>query len=115
MCASASLNIFILISSAHRKGLEGLQPGMYSHPIMQTSGSENNPVQRIFFLKTLGTKEPPPFDEVVNKLRDRLMETAASQQEEGYKTKLRQRFSFDSLHLENIPPDFQPFKYGHKS
>lgn len=103
------------ISEAHRKGLQGLEPGMYSKPIAQVSGIDKVTVQRIFFLKDLGNKEPPSFDEIANKLRENLMEVAATQAERIYKTKLRQRFSFDSLHLEEIPSDFQPFILGYKS
>ncbi len=101
------------ISEAHRKGLAGLQPGMYSQPIAQTSGSDKTPVQRIFFLKNHGTKDAPPFEKVVHTLRENLMELAASQEERTYKTKLRQRFSYDSLHLEEIPSDYQPFAFSY--
>lgn len=103
------------ISAAHRKGLEGLQAGMYSQPITQTSGSDKTPVQRIFFLKNHGKKAPPAFEKVANSLRDNLLENAAAQEETAYKAKLRQRYCFDSLHLESIPADFRPFSIGTSS
>lgn len=99
------------ISEAHRKGLEGLQAGMYSQPITQISGSDKTPVQRIFFLKKHGRKDPPTFETVAKNLHNTLLENAASQEEKVYKTKLRQRFSYDNLHIETIPADFQPFGF----
>ncbi len=88
---------------------------MYSQPIAQTSGNEKTPVQRIFFLKNYETKAPPAFEKVANTLRDRLMDSAVSEEERAYKIKLHQRFSYDSLHLEEIPPGFQPFSYSYSS
>lgn len=99
------------ISAAHRKGLEGLETGMYSKPIAQTSGNDKTPVQRIFFLKNHGKKPPPAFETVANKLRDTLLENAATQEESVYKNKLRQRYAYDSLNIETLPPDFQPFGF----
>jgi hypothetical protein len=98
------------ISEAHRKGLQGLQPGMYSHPISQTSGNDKTPVQRIFFLKNCETKTAPAFAKVANSLRDNLMEAVVNREEIAYKTKLRQRFSYD---LEELPQDFQPFSLSY--
>lgn len=103
------------ISDAHRKGLEGLETGMYSQPICQTTGSDKAPVQRIFFLKNHTSKAPPAFATMVNSLRDRLMDTAITQEEKTYKTRLRQRFTYDKLHLEETPTNFQPFSFARPS
>ncbi len=99
------------ISEAHRKGLEGLQPGMYSRPISQTSGNDKTSVQRIFFLKNHGVKPAPTFTSVANSLRDNLLENAATEEERAYKSRLRQRYSYDRLHMEEIAADFQPFSF----
>lgn len=88
---------------------------MYSKPILQTSRTDKTPVQRIFFLKNHGKKEAPAFETVAKTLRDTLLENAASQEEMNYKAKLRQRFSYDRLHMETIPSDFRPFSLGQTS
>ncbi len=96
------------ISTAHRKGLEGLQEGQCSRPIMQMSGNEKNPVQRIFLLKHHGFKEVPSFQSIKEELKRKRLEELMAKEDEAYRHKLRQRYGH-LLVLEELPSSFEPF------
>jgi hypothetical protein len=96
------------ISHAHRKGLEGLNEGEYSQPILQTSGNEKNPVQRIFLLKHHGMKPVPSFQSVLEELKRKRLDEVIAKEDESYRQKLRVRYGH-LLFLEELPPSFAPF------
>jgi len=96
------------ISNAHRKGLEGVEEGECSQPILQTSGNDKNPVQRIFLLKHHGVKKAPSFQSLKEELKRKRLEEVMAKEDEVYRQKLRQRYGH-LLVLEELPPSFEPF------
>ena len=94
------------ISSAHKKGLDGLKVGECSQPIMQVSGK--TPVQRIFFLKDHQFKSAPAFKEIKEELERGKLNQIMQKEDQLYKQKLQSRFNH-LIVLEKVPSNFEPF------
>ncbi len=96
------------ISSAHRKGLEGLKAGECSSPITQISGNGQIPVQRIFLLKQRTVKSAPAFQDIKDQLKQKQIETVMQREDRIYKERLRHRYNH-LLAFEELPSHFEPF------
>lgn len=98
------------ISSSHKEVLKTLCENSFSAPIAQVSRVDNSVVYRIFCLKKHTKKVIPPFEKMAERLKDQLLQEAASKENSQYIAKLRDRLGYDEKHMmETLPKDFQPF------
>lgn len=97
------------LSSSHKEVLASLAKGEFSKPTLQKS-RDNSVVFRIFHLKDHSKTDLPKFDDIANQLRENLLQRAAGEEMAVYVSKLRSRFNYNNISLEeNIPSDFEPF------
>ncbi len=98
------------VSKDYSEALASIETGSYSTPIAQKSRTDSSTVYRIFFLKDITKTEIPSFEEVENKLKERLLDYVIAQETEKYLAKLRKHYDVDTAKLSpKIPEDFQPF------
>jgi hypothetical protein len=98
------------LSPAYKEILTTLQPNTYSSPISQRSRSDKSTVFRIFYLKELVESKLPPFQDLENKLKDKLMQEAVGVEGQAYLKKLRTHYAVHENALkEMVPEDFHPF------
>lgn len=91
------------LSDNLKKTLQALKEGEFSAPFAQQSN-----VYRLYHLKEHKKTEPLSFPKMANRLKDSLLNKAASEEMDKYIDKLRKRFDYETSPSE-IPPDFQPF------
>ena len=91
------------LSQNLKETLSVLKEGGFSSPLLQ----QNN-VYRLYHLKEHKRTETPTFPKMANRLKDSLLNKAASEEMEKYIAKLRQRFGYETSPAD-IPADFQPF------
>lgn len=93
-----------------KKILEHLQAGQFSEPQPQKSRTDGSMVYRIFYLKKQIAEGAPPFSEVSNSLKDKLVDEASSKEIDQYIARLRKHFDVQGGDLEALKKEnFQPF------
>lgn len=98
------------ISESHKQVLETLAVNSFSKPIAQVSRVDNSTVYRIFHLKKHSKKEMVPFEKMAERLKEELLQQAASKENAQYIVRLRDKLGYDEKHMvETLPSDFQPF------
>lgn len=101
------------ISPAYKEVLGRMTSGSYSEPLAQKSRADNATVYRLFFLKTFREGGIPPFAEISNDLKQRLIEYIAEKEIDAYIKKLRKHFDVQESHLDQVSQDeFEPFHLG---
>lgn len=99
-----------VISASYKESLLKLTSGSFSHPEAQTSRADGSTVYRIFYLKEWKQGGPIPFQEVGDKIKERLLEQAAAEETEAYLKRLHKHFDVHECHLEEIGEEkFEPF------
>jgi hypothetical protein len=98
------------LSTQHYQVLKTLTPNSYSEPIPQVSRYDKTTVFRVFYLKSLETKTPPPLDEMHETLKNQLLNKISDKEKEIYIKTLKKRFGFDQDDAKYpLPEDYQPF------
>ncbi|MGA8163804.1 MAG: peptidyl-prolyl cis-trans isomerase, partial [Waddliaceae bacterium] len=98
------------ISESHKQVLCALAPATFSPPISQQSRANQSTVFRIFYLKEIILGGAPPYEEMENQLKERLIEETIHQESEKYIAKLRKHFDVENMNQYHmIPDDFLPF------
>ncbi len=98
------------ISDSHKQALMSLVVNSISEPIRQLSKADQSVVYRIFHLKNHIKLPQQSFSKVANKLREELLNIAATKESALYLGKIRKKFGYDSQSIQQeIPADFQPF------
>jgi hypothetical protein len=95
------------LSELHHASLADLLPGHYSAPSFQTSRIDKKTVYRIFYLIEKNDHPALNFEDLATRLRDELIQKAASDESKNYITKLRKHYGFDSAAA--LPEDLHPF------
>lgn len=93
------------VSTSYKQILEKMDPQNYSLPISQKS-KDNSTVFRLFFLESSTPGGAPPFRQVENKLKEKLIEKEASGKAKAYMEKLHKHFDVQLM----IPEGFEPFE-----
>lgn len=100
----------IQLSPSYKEILTTLKPNTYSAPISQRSRSDKSTVFRIFYLKEIVESKVPPFHELENKLKEKLLQDAVAVEGQAYLKKLRTHYAVHENALkEMVPEDFHPF------
>lgn len=98
------------LSENYKITLLALTPNSYSLPIAQKSRSDNSTVFRIFYLKNMVSGGVIPYNEIDEKIKQKLLDEAINKETELYFIKLRQHFDVQDSQLDEIfASDFQPF------
>lgn len=98
------------VSENYKASLNLLKNNEYSHPVAQKSRSDNSMVFRIFYLGNHLVGGPIPFQEVEQKLKDKLTQMAMAKEQDEYLNKLRKHFAVHQDDIKEITAgDFQPF------
>ncbi len=98
------------MSLAYKEVILKLTPASFSAPIAQKSRADNSTVFRIFYLKDKNLGGVPPFNEVENKIKDRLIDIAVEKESIAYLKKLRDHFDVQESHLTELTDEeYQPF------
>ncbi len=98
------------LSDAYKQVLQQLSIEDYSQPIQQKSRADKSLVFRIFYLKSHNLPGAPPFEEVVDKIQEELMQTAITEDTDAYLKKLRAHYQIQEKELKSfIPENFAPF------
>lgn len=109
---SAEFNLPVMeMSPAYKEILSKLTPGTYSQPAKQKSRTDSSSVHRIFYLKGTHSGGPIPFNEVVNKIKDKLFGEAMEKEMTVYLKRLRKHFDVQESHLdEMVSGGYEPFR-----
>ncbi|MBS0615078.1 MAG: hypothetical protein JSR58_00820 [Verrucomicrobia bacterium] len=91
------------LSQNLKQVLSVLKEGEFSPP-----QSPQNNVYRLYHLKEHKKIETPSFPKMASRLKDSLLNKAASEEMEKYMVKLRKRFGYETSPAD-IPAEFQPF------
>lgn len=98
------------LSENYRKTLETLSPGNYSAPIIQKSRSDNSSVVRIFYYDKIIPGGAIPYNELADKIKDKLLDDEINKESEKYFAKLRKQYHVQDDQLkEFLSSDFKPF------
>ena len=101
------------LSESYKNALSPLKPNESSQPIAQKSRTDGSTVYRIFYLKAKEAGGAPPFNEVANTLKDKLLDEEASLQIDLYLNKLRKHFDVQGGQVEELKKEaFEPFALG---
>jgi|GEM_PF-326748 len=99
------------MAESSRKILAELQAGQFSAPQSQTSRADGTTVYRIFFLQEKIAAGAPPFSQVSNNLKDKLVDEASNKEIDQYIARLRKHFDVQGGDLEALKKEnFQPFE-----
>ena len=93
------------VSPAYKDILVQLEVGRYSRPSSHKSRTDNSIVFRIFYLKEMIPGGAIPYNEVENKLKDKLLGDGIVTESKAYIKKLRRHFDVQEM----TTADFQPF------
>lgn len=93
------------VSPAYKEILVQLGAGQYSRPSSHKSRTDNSTVFRIFYLKEMIPGGAIPYNEVENKLKDKLLGDGIVKESKAYIKRLRRHFDVQEM----ITEDFQPF------
>jgi len=97
------------LSESHKAVLTSLTEGAYSDPISQVSRRDKSIVHRIFYLQEHVVTPPPAFDDMVENLQDKILQTEVHKELPNYVARLRKQFNVTQDPVDAIPADFQPF------
>jgi hypothetical protein len=98
------------VSKEYGEILSSLEVGRFSKPTSQVSRADNSTVYRIFYLTDMYSGNTKSFEEIENKLRDKLIEIMVGKETEKYIAKLRKHHNVnEELLKEMVPEDFEPF------
>lgn len=98
------------MSKAYKDNVLKLEPKQFSPAIAQKSRSDQSVVYRIFYLDEKTLSGVPPFDLVVNKIKDSLINAGIEKETNAYLKKLRQHFDVQESHLTELSDEeYQPF------
>lgn len=102
------------ISESYKEVLSTLEPRSsrsYSSPVAHKGRKDNKTIHRIFHLKEIIPEGVSPLKEVVNTLRDRIIQKAVEEETDIYFRKLYRHFGIDeNTPFKHLPEDFQPFR-----
>ena len=93
------------VSPVYKGILQDTPPGTYSKPSAQKSRTDKSTVFRLFYLKEMIPGGAPPFNEVENTLKQKLLEKNMIAESKKYLNKLRKHFDIQEM----VPEEFQPF------
>lgn len=97
------------LSPAYKEVLSTLKADTYTQPIAQKS-RDNSSVFRIFYLKKYTAGGPPTFNEVANKLNDKLLEETIDVETTAYLKKLHLHYHVHEGDIKELIADgFEPF------
>lgn len=97
------------ISEEQKKVLDLLKPKELSLPKLQKN-KKNEEVLRLFYLVEKESSNPPPFNEMENKLKEKIFVELQEKETIAYLQKLYQSQHINMQDLEDsLPSDFKPF------
>jgi len=97
----------------YKEALNKMKPGEYSLPMAQKSRTDGSNVYRILFFKGMQPAGAPPFNEVANKLKEKMLDETAAVEVEQYLKRLRKHFDVQGGQIEELTEEkFQPFSLG---
>lgn len=98
------------VSKDYSQILSSLQTGQFSQPISQKSRVDQSTVVRIFFLKNIDKGDVKSFEELEQRLRDKLTDIMVAKETDKYLAKLRKHHNVNEELLKAmVPEDFEPF------
>lgn len=98
------------LSDDYKVILSTMDPGMISQPSSHKSRTNNTIVYRIFNVTDKKPGGMPSFNEMENKLKEKLLNEVADQETDIYLKKLRARHRVRAEDLDTfIPSDYKPF------
>lgn len=98
------------LSEDYKKVLSTLEPGMISQPFPNKSRTNNSVVYRIILVKEKKPGGMPTFNEMENKLKEKLLAEEADKETDVYLKRLRQKYRIRDEDLNAIiPQDYKPF------
>ena len=98
------------LNPEYKKTLETLQPGNFSHPVVQKSKKDLSQVFRIFVLHEHTEAGALPFSEVANQIRGEMLDVAISEETEAYIKRLHTHYHVnESKYNHMTTDDFAPF------
>lgn len=98
------------LSDSYKKILTPLAANTVSQPSAQKSRTTRAMVYRIFYVHDRKEGGVPPFADMENKLRERLLNELVDKETEKYLTKLRLHYRVRDSDIDaNIPKTYQPF------
>ncbi|SCA63462.1 Uncharacterized protein SCG7109_AP_00050 [Chlamydiales bacterium SCGC AG-110-M15] len=84
------------LSESHRAVLSDIDSGSFSEPIAQSTRKDASPVFRIFFLEDYVPGQLAPFDELEDKIKNRLLDMYIAEETTHYLDGLKHRFGLDN-------------------
>lgn len=98
------------VSKEYGEILAALEVGQFSKPKSQKSRADNSTVFRIFYLTDIYSGNIKSFEEIENKLKDKLIEIMVEKETDKYLNKLRKHHNVNEELLKAmVPDDFEPF------
>jgi hypothetical protein len=84
------------MSELHAKALGHLQPGQVTGPLFQ-QGAEGESIFRLFYLADRSRSDPPPFAQMQQSLRNRLLDQVVQRETDQYLGQLRRQYHAEEL------------------
>lgn len=98
------------MAESNKDLLTALKKGEYSQPSSQKSRSDGSTVYRILYLKDTSPEGAPPFQDVANGLKDKLLDETSAVEVDEYLKRLRKHFDVQGGDVEELEKEnFEPF------
>lgn len=98
------------ISKQHYEAIKNLSVHTFSTPVSQLSRFDKSVVSRIFYLDSFQEKLPASFDDMHDRLKNKLLNETADKEKNLYFNSLKKRYGFDKVSPRMpIADDYQPF------
>jgi len=96
------------LSQNYQNVLKSLKKNTFSEPMLQDSRNKKSYCYKLFHLKNYVEENPVAFESLYNKLEERILQKAVTNQSKKYIDKLREFYCYDQQKIE-LPKDFTPF------
>ncbi|MEM8728186.1 MAG: hypothetical protein AAGE99_05770 [Chlamydiota bacterium] len=98
------------LSKMHFDVIKALPPNSYSPPVLQVSRYDNSAVMRIFYLKDIVKNLPETFEQMHDRLKNKLLHETSDKEKAVYVQSLQKRFGYENHSPKfELPEDYQPF------
>lgn len=99
------------VSDSFKSILTEMSPNSFTNPLTHLDRDGKSKIFRIFYLESSVAGGPIPFEEVENKLIDKIRNTVVEEETSIYLDRLREHFHIDDKEiLSKLPENFEPFK-----